>query len=84
MTNTSFMNSPLYSSIFSTIQDLVIVLGSSIAAIVSPKRSKKTILLFTLLILCGTKPPRKYGPNKLGKEIEQKTTSKQSRATRIF
>ena len=50
----------------------MIVLRSSRAASYFPeKHPKKHFLCFTLLILSGTKPPIKYGPNKLGKEVEQ-------------
>ena len=51
-------------------------LGSSTAAIVPPpqkKNDRKKGSFFTLLILSGAQPPIKNGPNKLGKEVEQKT-----------
>ena len=58
--------------------------GSSIAAIVSPQKSKTHFLLFALLILSGTKPPKKYRPNKLGKEIEQKKQANKCGQTGLF
>ena len=61
------------------------VLGSSIAAIVLPPKNKtkqkQKGSVFTLLILSRAKPPIKYGPNNLGKEVEQETRANKSGQT---
>ena len=65
------------------------VLGSSIAAIAPPppqkkKEQKQKGYFFTLLILSGAKPHIKYGPNKLGKEVEQNNRANKSGQTGSF